>query len=87
MHSSIAPHLRNLDELCYENARQNHINQPLQINQTYPKNKCSVIIKQCQTHSGLAEYLHASCYGPVKSTFIQATNSGFFKHGQAFLNR
>ena len=56
-----------------------HTNQPLQFDLTYSKNKGSVIIRKRQTHTDLAEYLHASCYGPVKSTFLKAIKKGFFK--------
>ena len=84
-YNPIASHLCRLDKLCYEHQKQNNINQPLQFNQTYPKNKCSVIIRKHQNHTDLAEYLHASCCGPVKSTTIKAINKGFLKHGRDFL--
>ena len=70
-HNFIAPHFRNL-ELCYENSQESHNNQQLRIHKAYPKNNCVVIIRKHQTHTDLAKYLHASCYGLVKSTFIKA---------------
>ena len=32
----------------------------------------AVIVKKKQTHSDLAQYLHAACFSPVKSTFATA---------------
>ena len=63
LHSPIAPHLRDLDGLCYENIKVN--NQSSRSGKIYRKNRCAVIIRKRQTHTDLAEYLHASCYGPV----------------------
>ena len=77
LHSPIAPHLRNLDGLCYENIKAN--NQSSRPSKIYTKNTSAVIIRKRQTHTDLAEYLHASCYGPVKSTFIKAIEKSFFK--------
>ena len=45
----------------------------------YPSSKCSVILRKRQTRSDLVEYLHAACLGPVKSTFLKAIKTGFFK--------
>ena len=69
---SISPHLRNLDDLCYEDFQQSRINQQFRVHKAYPKNKYAVIIRKCQIHTDLAKYLHASCYGPVKLIFIKA---------------
>ena len=38
-----------------------------------------MILRKRQTHSDLAEYLHAACFGPVQSTFTKAIQMGFFK--------
>ena len=76
-HSPIAPHLQNLDGLCYDNIKAN--NQSFRAATIYKKNTCAVIIRKRQTHTDLAEYLHAACYGPVKSTFLQAVKKGFLK--------
>ena len=79
-YSSIHPHLRQLDTLAQENCDANNIyNKANFVRTSYPNNKCGVILRKRKTHTDLAEYLHAACLGPVKSTFLQAIEKGFFK--------
>ena len=48
-----------------------------------PENpKLSVIIQKKQTHLELAQYLHAACFSPVKSTIITAIRKHHFKSVQ-----
>ena len=78
-HSTIAPHLQNLDSLCYENIEHNKQKKIDPYKKfKYKDSNCSVIIRKRQTHTDLMEYLHASCFGPVKSTFIKAIKKVFF---------
>ena len=42
----------------------------------------SVIIRKKQTHTELVQYLHATAFSPVKSTFEKAVRKDFFKLGQ-----
>ena len=42
----------------------------------------AVIIQKKKTHTELAQYLHAACFSPVKSTFEKAINITTSKHGQ-----
>jgi hypothetical protein len=41
-------------------------------------NALNVIIHKKKTHLELAQYLHAACYSPVKSTFQRAIKNGHF---------
>ena len=41
-------------------------------------NSLNVIIHKKKTHLELAQYLHAACYSPVKSTFQRAIKNGHF---------
>ena len=78
-HSTIAMHLQNLDSLCYGHIKHQNLRKIGPYNEfKYPNSNCSVIIRKQQTHTDLMEYLHASCFGPVKSTFIKAIKKGFF---------
>ena len=71
--STIAPHLQNLDSLCYENIEHQKLRKIVPYNKfKYPNSNYSVILRKRQRHTDLMEYLHASCFGPVKSTFIKA---------------
>ena len=38
----------------------------------------AVIIKKKQTHMELVQYMHATCFAPVKSTFEKAVKANFF---------
>ena len=38
----------------------------------------AVIIKKKQTHTELVQYMHATCFAPVKSTFESAIKQNFF---------
>ena len=70
--STIVPHLQNLDSLCYENIKHQTLRKIGPYNKfKYLNNNCLVIIRKRQTHTDLMEYLHASCFGTVKSTFIK----------------
>jgi hypothetical protein len=40
--------------------------------------KANVIIRKSQTKTDLAKYLHATCWSPSKSTFLNAINNGNF---------
>ena len=78
--SRIHPHLQQLDILAHENIDNNKkLKKQNFVRTLYPHSKCGVILRKRQTHSDLAEYLHAACLGPVKSTFLKAINKGFFK--------
>ena len=78
--SSIHPHLRQMDNLVQEISEDIRLSKKQNFVRTlYPKSKCGVILRKRQTHTDLAEYLHASCFAPVKSTFLKAINKGFFK--------
>ena len=49
-------------------------------NKNYINNqKANVIIRKKQTRVELVQYLHAACYSPVASTFVQVIKKGFFK--------
>ena len=45
----------------------------------YDNPSLSVIIRKKQTHMELAQYLHASCFSPVQSTFVKAIKNKHFK--------
>ena len=65
--------------MCYENIEHQKLRKIGPYNKfKYPNNNCSVIIRKRQTHTDLMEYLHASCFGPVKSTFIKAIKKRIF---------
>jgi hypothetical protein len=46
-------------------------------------NSLNVIIHKKKTHLELAQYLHAACFSPVKSTFKRAIKMTTFHPGQA----
>ena len=48
--------------------------------QSIPKqiSSLAVIIRKNQTHLDLVKYLHASCFSPVKSTFLRAIKNNHF---------
>ena len=67
-----------MDGLCYENKEflANYKKNSF-IRTNFPTQKCNVILRKRQTHSDLAEYLHAACFGPVQSTFTKAIQQEF----------
>ena len=78
-HNLIPPFLQNLDSLAQHNCEAHRFRAKQNFNRIfYPSSQCSVIIRKRQAHSDLADYLHAACFGPVKSTFIKSIKKGFF---------
>ena len=41
----------------------------------------AVIVKKKQTHTELVQYMHATCFAPVTSTFETAVKANFLAHG------
>ena len=79
-HSSITPHLRQLDGLIYENCVDiKNAKKTPYVTTHYGHHKCAIILRKQQLHSDLADFLHAACFAPVKSTFLKAIKLGFFK--------
>ena len=79
-HNILPPHLQDMECLAQYNSDKNRLCAKQNFTQIqYPSSKCSVILRKRQTHSDLADYLHAACFGPVKSTFSKAIKKGFFK--------
>ena len=84
-HSTIEPHLRGLDELVYDNCTSiRNKKSSRYVTVSYANQKCAVILGKQQLHSDLADFLHAACFAPVKSTFLKAIKKASLKPGQDY---
>ena len=72
---------QDMDELIDDNRDYHAIDQQLKIDRTTATanpQQANIIIRKHQTKKDLAEFLHAACFAPTKSTFIKAINNNHF---------